>query len=292
MELAPTAQSFITDTLISDIPTRRQNMQTNNQNHRSFLEQYYKDRSRAALYKLLFSAVLVLLFFNLAWYLPRNFERNIFSALAAVSVVIFFFESWSVLGNSWRALKLGKSYPPHIYEIGRGLAFFEKQDTQMCANLAAHGYMLTSVFFGLYRFERTFPVECDFFIDLAEIRAGDEGFPEYIYRFEQAGWHYLCSNSALHFFRAPKGSETIFTDSPSLLRKYVKMRSLSAWCVVAGLFTAFSALFMLQIFPPELGAAFYLLLGVGLGLSLTMSVFAVLNHRLITRLNSLRRNKV
>jgi len=266
-------------------------MQTNNPNHRSFLEQYYKERSRAALMKLLFSAVLVLLFFNLAWYLPRNFERSIFTALAAVSVVIFFFESWSVFGNSWRALKLGKSYPPHIYEIGRGLAFFEKQDLQMCENLAAHGYMLTNVFFGLYRFERAIPVECDFFIDLAEVRAVDEGFPEYISRFEQAGWHYLCSNSTLHFFRAPKGSVPIFTDSPSLSRRYVKVRSLSIWCIIAGLFTTFGALFMLQIFPPTLGMLFYLLIGIGVGITLTMSVGAIFNHRLIIRLQNLREKK-
>jgi len=257
-------------------------------NHRNFLEQYYKDRSRAALFKLLFSAVLVLLFFNLAWYLPRNFERSIFTALAAVSVVIFFFESWSVFGNSWRALKFGKSYPPHIYEIGRGLAFFEKQDLKMCENLAARGYMLTSVFFGVYRFERALPAECDFFIDLAEIKAVDEGFSEYIGRFEQAGWHYLCSNSTLHFFRAPKGSVPIFTDSPSLARKYVKVRSLSIWGIIAGLFTALGALFMVQIFPPQLSVMFYLLMGIGFGISLTTSVAALLNHRLIVRLNSLR----
>jgi ABC-type nickel/cobalt efflux system permease component RcnA len=51
------------------------------------------------------------------------------------------------------------------------------------------------------------------------------------------------------------------------------------------------ALFMLQIFPPQLGIMFYLLMGIGLGISLTMSVGAILNHRLIVRLQNLRGKK-
>ena len=257
--------------------------------HRTFLERYYKNRRRAALYKLLVSAVLVLLFFNLAWYLPRNLERNIFSALAAVSVVIFFFESWSVFGNSLRALKFGKSYPPFIYEIGRGLAFFEEKDMQMCENLAAHGYMLVSAFFGLYKFERALPLECDFLMDISEVKVGDDGFYEYANRFEQGGWTYVCSTSALHFFRAPKNTKRMFTNSPGLGRKYAKMRNLCTWCVIAGAISALFGLFMAQLFPYPIATMFYLLAGIGFGISLAMSVGVVINQRLFKRLKGLQK---
>jgi len=263
-------------------------MQTNNTDHKNFFEQRYKKRRRTALYKLLVSAAFVLLFFNLAWYLPRNFERTIFTALAAVSIVFFFFEAWSVLGNSWRTLKFGKSYPQYIYEKGYGLAFFEEKDMQMCKELAAHGYRLLSVSFGLYKFERALPEECDFFVDFTDIKVNSEGFEEYLEGFENGGWYYVCSTSALHFFRAPKGQPLIFTNSASLNRKHKKMRSLSIYCVIAGLFTALFSLWFAHIFPYPIAVIFRLLLGVGIGLSLAMSVSALLNHRMLVRLRKLQ----
>ena len=263
-------------------------MEPNNIDHRSFLEQKYKKRRRIAIYKLLASSIVVLVFFYLAWHVPRTFGFNMLSMLAGASIVFFFFEIWGVLQNSWRILRFGKTYPQYIYEIGHGLAFFEEKDIHMCEEMAAHGYRLVSVVFGLYKFERALPEECDFSVDISDIKADSEDFGEYLENFERSGWAYTCSCSALHYFRAPKGQQPIFSNSANLSRKYIKMRSLSIWCVIAGIFTTLGSFLFSRLFPYPISIMFYLLIGLGIGLSLAMSVGAVLNHRLIIRLKRLQ----
>ena len=258
-------------------------MDKNKTDHKSFLEQKYKKRRRMAIYKLLASIIAVMVFFHLAWHVPRAFGFNMFSMLAGASIVFFFFEVWGVLQNSWRILKFGKTYPQYIYEIGQGLAFFEEKDIQMCEEFAASGYRLSSVFFGLYKFERALPEECDFSVDFTDIKASDADFGEYLASFAKAGWQYTCSCSSLHFFRAPKGNAPMFSNNADLSRKYVKMRNLSTWCVIAGIFTALGSFLFSRIFPYPIYHMFHLLMGLGIGLSLAMSVGVILNQRLIVR---------
>ena len=256
--------------------------------HKTFLEQKYKKRRRMAIYKLLASIIAVIVFFHLAWHVPRTFGFNMFSMLAGGSIVFFFFEIWGVLQSSWRILRFGKTYPQYIYEIGHGLAFFEEKDIKMCEEFAAHGYRLSSVIFGLYKFERALPEECDFSVDITDIKATDTDFGDYLEKFAEAGWQYTCSCSALHYFRAPKGQIPMFSDNADLSRKYKKMRSLSVWCVIAGIFTAIGSFLFSRLFPHPISLMFQLLMGVGIGLSLAMSVGVILNQRLIVRLKRLK----
>jgi len=252
------------------------------------LEEKFKKRRRLAVYKFLACGAALVLFFYLAWLLPRSVPRGLFSALAGVTIVFIFFELSSVLQNSWRILKHGKSYPRHIYEIGNGLAFSEDKDMRMCEEMAANGYMLEAVSWGFYKFERSMPAELSYSVDLSQIKKDTEDFDEYLAIFEKAGWSYVCSVSTLHWFRAPKGTTPIYTESNSLALKYERMKKLSLWCVISGIMVAVMFFGLSRLFPYPVSLMFLLAMGLGLGLALAMSVGVALNHRLIVRLKKLQ----
>ncbi|MCL2566159.1 MAG: DUF2812 domain-containing protein [Defluviitaleaceae bacterium] len=253
------------------------------------LEYKYKKRRRMAVYKFLASALVLIVFFYLAWLLPRSLPRNLFSGLAGVTIVFLFFKVASILQNSWRIVKHGKSYPQYIYEIGNGLAFFENKDMKMCEEMAAIGYLLTNVTtLGFYKFERALPQECSYSVDISDIKYDAEEFSEYLKIFEGGGWEYICSSGSIHWFRGSKGAVPIYTDNASLALKYEKMRKLSLWCVISGILVAIAFFALSRIFPYPVSLMFLFAMGTGIGLALAMSVGVILNHRLIMRLKKLQ----
>lgn len=258
------------------------------------LDEKYKRRRKLALYKLFASIAALVVFFYLAWLLPRSVPRGLFSGLAGVAIVFLFFEISSILQNSWRILRHGKSFPKHIYEVGSGLAFFEEKDMKMCEEMAVNGYLLDSVTaWGFYKFERALPGELSYSVDFSDIKKEAENFPDYLEIFESAGWSYVCSLGTFHWFRAPKDTVPIYTDSKSLALKYEKMRRLSVWCVVSGTLVAIVFFSLSRVFPyPVVTLMFLGAMGLGLGLALAMSVGVVLNHRLINRLKRLQNDRM
>jgi len=253
----------------------------------------YKKRRRLAVYKFLASVLALVVFYYLAWHLPRSLPRNIFSGLAGVAIVFLFFKVASVLQNSWRIVRHGKSYPQHIYEVGNGLAFFENKDMKMCEEMAASGYLLVTVTpFGFYKFERALPQELSYSVDISEIKPDAEEFSEYLEIFEGGGWEYICSSGSIHWFRGPKGAAPIYTDSASLALKYEKMRKLSLWCVISGILVAAAFFALSRLFPYPVSLMFLFAMGLGIGLALAMSIGVILNHRLIMRLKKLQNSKI
>lgn len=253
------------------------------------LEYKYKKRRRLAVYKLLACILALVVFYYLAWELPRSELRGLFSGLVAVTIVFLFFKVASILQDSWRIVKHGKSYPQHIYEMGSGIAFFENKDMKMCEEMAASGYILTNVtMLGFYKFERALPQECSYSVDISDIRSDADEFSEYLEVFENSGWQYICSSGSIHWFRGPKGAAPIYTNSASLFLKYEKMRRLSLWCVISGILMAAAFFALSRIFPYPVSMMFLFAMGIGVGLALAMSLGVILNHRLIMRIKKLQ----
>lgn len=146
------------------------------------------------------------------------------------------------------------------------------------------GYLLESVTaLGFYKFAKGRPSDCSYSVDFSELKKEAEGFDEYLEIFERGGWNYVCSVGALHWFCAPKSTMPIYTDSRNLSQKYERMRRLSIWCAALGVLVAVVFFALARRLPYS---ALLIVFGLGLGLALVMSVGAILNHRLIKRLDN------
>ena len=174
------------------------------------------------------------------------------------------------------------------YKFGKGFAFFEKSDMDMCEKMASNGYHLIEVNgFGFYKFEQGEPVNCRYSFDFLDVKPGDEGFGQYKEIFESGGWEYICSQENLHWFRsADEGAMSIYTDNANLSLKHQKMFRLSIHTALGGALAAAIFYVLSQIITyPLFSGVFYLLMAGGIGLALAMSAGVILNYWRIGQLN-------
>jgi len=178
------------------------------------------------------------------------------------------------------------------YRIGEGLAFSDRKEASVFEKMAARGYALEKVSaWGYNRFKRSQPEECAYSIDFANITADDEGFQEYVEIFAMGGWEYVTRLCDVHYFKAPKGTKTIYTDGSSMAEKYKQMQKSCMWAVVkTGIFAAaciglwYILLTFTQLPPRLLSHVFITLAGASIGVGAAMFYGLLLNTRRVAKL--------
>ncbi|MCL2580448.1 MAG: DUF2812 domain-containing protein [Oscillospiraceae bacterium] len=183
--------------------------------------------------------------------------------------------------------------PTQLCELGHGLGFSEAKDMEMCEAMAANGYALVKVnSLGYYKFERAHPAAMTYSADYSDLKRKSEGFSEYIDIFQSGGWEYVYSQDTIHWFRAPKGTTPIYTDSASIIQKHKKMRKIMVLgtLICALWVVAFAGLiYFLDDLPFGLTTTLFAAAGGGAGAGLTMFAGIFLNHRRVIRLERQQR---
>jgi len=109
------------------------------------------------------------------------------------------------------------------YRFGNGLGDFkgEHLDIKMLEEFAALGYHPIKVSnWGYYKFKFEKSEVCSYSIDVVEIKKDSTEFENYKAFFASAGWEYVLSYYDFHYFKAPKGTNPIYSDTKSATAKY------------------------------------------------------------------------
>ncbi|MFF2481079.1 DUF2812 domain-containing protein [Paenibacillus sp. NPDC058071] len=102
------------------------------------------------------------------------------------------------------------------YVSSGGLAFSEKSDMRKLGKYARKGWVLESFAPFGYWLRKSEALEVVYEVDYCE--KPDE---EYYAIFEAAGWTHVCSaGESFHIFRAPTGTQPIYTDKASVIERY------------------------------------------------------------------------
>ena len=248
----------------------------------NYIKNGIKKRRRKAVSGLLGYGAVAAIAFYLIYFPPFHFPAIIFMILGGTLGGTGIFALIKLIELPW----LIRSRPRHIYKLGNGLAFSENKDMKLCEEMAAEGYVLTTVNnLGFYKFERAEPEDCVYSVDYTDLTPCAEGFGEYIELFETGGWKHVFSCDGTHWFKAPRGTTPIYTDSASLSEKHAKMRRFSLH-VVLGAAPVAAVCFIAAWFVPPLWISNVLLVSgaavAGLGAAMLWAV--VLNHRRVLRL--------
>jgi hypothetical protein len=120
--------------------------------------------------------------------------------------------------------------------MGHGLAFEDDKDIVMIQEMASKGWAFEGVTLAWFRFVQAEPELADFAFDFNPIKAGCDGFGEYLEIFEAGGWQHVWSESWMHLFKAAPGTTPIYTDNTALRERYAQlerfMRKSTLWCAV------------------------------------------------------------
>lgn len=106
--------------------------------------------------------------------------------------------------------------------MSKGFAFGEDEEMKMLSSYAEKGWILYK--FGIlgYKLKKAKPQKLQYSLDYRS-NADDE----YFSYFKEAGWHHVCSLvNSMHIFSAPKGTKPIYTDSDTILEKYISQYEL------------------------------------------------------------------
>ena len=95
------------------------------------------------------------------------------------------------------------------YVPSGGLLLSEEKDMIKLSKLAKEGWILESFEKLSYKLRKDEPEEIEYSIDYNENK---DDFDEYLSLFESSNWNYVCSYEGWHFFKAPKGTNPIYTD--------------------------------------------------------------------------------
>lgn len=104
-----------------------------------------------------------------------------------------------------------------------GLLLSEEKDMKKLSKLAKEGWILDSFEKLSYKLKRSEVEDIEYCIDYNEVK---DDWNEYISLFENSDWNYICSYEGWHFFKAPKGTQPIYSDKESLSLKYKKQYKL------------------------------------------------------------------
>lgn len=108
------------------------------------------------------------------------------------------------------------------YFTSGGIAFSEKGDLKRLKKLAKKGWNVKRYKGMGYELEKGEPELVDFSIDIHHLAEGDED--EYFAMFEFAGWEHVCSSYHTHLFKAPVGTEPIYSDSETKAVKLIRLQ--------------------------------------------------------------------
>jgi hypothetical protein len=108
------------------------------------------------------------------------------------------------------------------YVMIRGLAFSEESDMKKLSNFAKQGWILEGISGGfLYKLKKDKPQDLVYSLDY-QINADEE----YFTIFKEAGWKKVVSvENQMHIFSAQAGTKPIYSDGPSEIDKYIRLRN-------------------------------------------------------------------
>jgi len=173
------------------------------------------------------------------------------------------------------------------YKFGNGLGDFkgEHKDVKMLEEFAKLGYRPIKVSnWGYYKFKLGSSESCSYSIDVAEIKKKSQEFADYQEIFVAAGWEYVLSYYDWHYFKAPKGTKPIYSDTKSLSVKYENMQKQFPWLMMVTTIIAlvFAGLAML-ITLRWLTVVFAVLAAWSAGVTFVVLCMAVSNYWRIRR---------
>jgi len=189
--------------------------------------------------------------------------------------------------NVWRRSRLGKcaSMPQTLIRWGNGLSFTEEDDIELLEAMASHGYRMTRVSaLGDYRFERSQRAGILYTADISDIKAKTEEFDQYKEIFEAGGWTYVCSAGTVHYFVAPLGTTSIYTDKSGVAQKYERLRSKNVWVAVVGAVITGACIAAITLLAntgdhATLASVLYIVAGGTFGLGIASAYGVYLSHR-------------
>ena len=179
------------------------------------------------------------------------------------------------------------------YKFGNGLAFDEDKDILMLEEMSAEGYTLVGInCSGYYKFEKAQPEDCIYSVDYTDLKPKGEEFNQYKEIFESSGWKYVCSYDTFHYFKAPKGTTSIYTDNATLILKHETMRRFSIHTVLGCILAAVVFFAVAVISPYKILSLLLLTLGVmAAGIAIVMTGGVSLNSWRISQLREPQTNK-
>ena len=103
-----------------------------------------------------------------------------------------------------------------------GIAFSENKDLKMLQKFAAKGWHVKRYKGMGYELEKGESEMVDYSIDVRHLTPDEE--QEYFSMFDHAGWVHVCSSYDTHLFRAPVGTQPIYSDRLTKKEKLVRLQ--------------------------------------------------------------------
>jgi len=127
----------------------------------------------------------------------------------------------------------------YTYRLSGDLATVDKT-VKMLKRMAAKGYSpVAEIAGGVIKFEKSAPSTDDFSIDTTSFKKDTEEFADYLEVFEGSDWQYLFSWKTCHYFRAPEGTEPIYTTEADKLAEGRRRIGWYLMTILQGIATAF-----------------------------------------------------
>ena len=102
------------------------------------------------------------------------------------------------------------------YVWSGGTAFSESKDMEKLAKYAKKGWILNGFAPFGYQLRKGEPQNIQYSLDYRT-----DADDDYFAYFETAGWSHVCSEgNDIHVFKAPEGTDPIYTDQVTIIEKY------------------------------------------------------------------------
>ncbi|WP_052343809.1 DUF2812 domain-containing protein [Bacillus massiliigorillae] len=113
---------------------------------------------------------------------------------------------------------------PVKYISNGGLAFDENKAMEKLAKYAKEGWILEKLtLLRGYKLVKAEPRDLVYCMDYKTFEDNDQEV--YFDMFKASGWQHMCSYEDMHFFSAPPGTVSIYTDAASHKEKYERMKN-------------------------------------------------------------------
>lgn len=171
------------------------------------------------------------------------------------------------------------------YVMCGGLAFTEEKDMKKLSKLAKEGWILDSFKYLSYRLVKSKPEDIMYCVDY---NCDKNDLSSYFEMFDESKWKYVCSYDGFHFFKAPVGTQPIYSDNDTLSLKYKNiykdLSKASIYIILATTITGVIAYLINNSFtiPESIKIILYMLFAAGIGFSVSLIICNILIKNKIT----------
>ena len=173
------------------------------------------------------------------------------------------------------------------YVPSGGLLLSEEKDMEKLSKLAREGWILDSFEKLSYKLIKSEPEDIEYCVDYNEDK---DDWNEYISLFENSDWEYVCSYEGYHFFKAPKGTNPIYTDKETLSLKYEKQYKLMKKSVIGTILLIIACILAIRYISifnngsnilRGLNFVCYVSAGAGIGILIPFIICAIVAYKKI-----------